>query len=287
MRYFRLLNSKTSHTFCLIGILTLTFGCTSQAIKDTDPIITPATNSPATSPNVQSSPTPLTPEAKALAQRLAQYDALDLLQKGEEAEALKTLEKSLTLDPNNELAKRLIYQIGSDAQLELGKESFPYKVQPNDTLGKLAQRFLNDQYRFYILAKYNGMRVPNKLEVGQIIRIPGIPPKNLYPVKAAEPLAKPSETPKVIEPEKTVVLPPTPPVTTAPKEVDQAQQQKLIKQLSRDAESAYRRQQLNLAIQKWNEVLAISPDNQQAKQKRDHAQQLKDKIDKFKGVLAK
>ncbi len=277
MQYFRFLNSKTACTFYILGILALISGCAPQVVKDepSDPSI-----STSTLPDTSNTPAQSTPESKALAQKLAQVDALDLLQKGEEAEALKIIEKSLTLDPNNELAKKLIYQIGSNAQLELGSESFPYKVQPNDTLGKLAQRFLNDQYRFYILAKYNGMRVPNKLEVGQLIRIPGMPPKNLYPPKT-EVSSKPTEPPK-IEPEKTPVVTPPPPVI--PKEVDQAQQQALIKQLSREAEAAFRRQQLDIAIQKWNKVLAIAPDNLQAKQKRNHAQQLKDKIDRFKGI---
>lgn len=285
MQYFKSLNISIISIISLLGLATLVSCGPFVERKETAPHIptTRTTRSP-----LLSAPPAGSPEAKTLAQKLAQIEALDLLQKGEETEALKVLERSLALDPNNELAKKLIYQIGSDAQQEYTSTSFAYTVQVNDTMGKLAQRFLNDQYRFYILAKYNDMKVPNKLAVGQVIRIPGIVPKNLYSKKETESGGKTPETKKLIEQEKETTEIPSPPLPPViPLKEESAKQEALIKQLSRDAESAYRKQQLDIAIQKWNHVLALAPDNQQAKQKRDHAQQLKDKYDKFIGTSTK
>lgn len=272
MQYFRSLNTFLTQIISLLGLLIAVVGCNTVEVKEETPPSIPVSKSP--TPAVLSGPAPSSLEAKTLAQKLAQIEALDLLQKGEEAEAQKLLERSLVLDPGNELARKLLDQIGSDAQLEYGPVSFPYTVQVNDTLGKLAQKYLNDQYRFYILAKYNDMKVPNKLAVGQTIRIPGV--KKPEP-KSSPPPAPPKETPPPAPPK---VISPPPPVT--PPQVDPAKQQAQIKQLLREAESAYRKQDLDIAIHKWDQVLALTPDNVQVKQKRDHARQLKDKLkDKF------
>ncbi len=50
---------------------------------------------------------------------------------------------------------------------------FRYTVQRDDSLSKLAQQYLGDRFRFYILAKYNDMANPSRLAAGQVIKIPG------------------------------------------------------------------------------------------------------------------
>ena len=232
-------------------------------------------------------PKPESPEAKLQSQKLAQ-DALDLLQKGEESTAQEGLERALWLDPNNELARKLIAQIRTDANKELGATSFAYTVQPDDTLSKLAQRFLNDRYRFYILAKYNDMRVPNKLATGQTIRIPGTEPKTAAvsksPMRTIEQPGKYVESPKAIEPPKSVKEhePSSPSQPSVAAESESSKQQATIQRYLREAEIAYRRQDLNTAIQKWDQVLRLSPNNQQAKLKRENAIRLKENIEKIK-----
>jgi len=232
-------------------------------------------------------PKPESPEAKLQSQKLAQ-DALDLLQKGEESTAQEGLERALWLDPNNELARKLIAQIRTDANKELGATSFAYTVQPEDTLSKLAQRFLNDRYRFYILAKYNDMRVPNKLATGQTIRIPGTEPKTAAvsksPMRTIEQPGKYVESPKAIEPPKSVKEhePSSPSQPSVAAESESSKQQATIQRYLREAEIAYRRQDLNTAIQKWDQVLRLSPNNQQAKLKRENAIRLKENIEKIK-----
>ena len=140
-----------------------------------------AAKAPAAAPAPAPAPAPppapeLTPaQAKAQAQRLA-LEAVDQLQNGDEAAARLTLDKAIALDPANDLAKKLLDQIKADAQKELGPVFFRYTVQRDDSLSKLAQQYLGDRFRFYILAKYNDMASPNKLAAGQVIKIPGRAP---------------------------------------------------------------------------------------------------------------
>jgi hypothetical protein len=200
---------------------------------------------------------------------------MDLLQNGEEAAAKSTLERTLQLDPTNEIARKLMDQIKADPQQELGSVFFRYTVRPEDSLSKLAQRFLNDRYRFYILAKYNDLRIPNKLEVGQVIKIPGREPPPSAP--AAQPTKAPEPPPRVAEPPARPAEPaPHAAEAPKPKAADKAQ---IIRRLSREAEVCYQRDRdLDCAIEKWGQVLAIDPDNQLVKLKRERAIALREQL---------
>ena len=104
--------------------------------------------------------------ARPQAQKLA-LEAVDQLQNGDEAAARATLDRALALDPANDLARKLIDQIRADAQKELGAVFFRYTVQRDDTLSKLAQQYLGDRFRFYILAKYNDITNPSRCRRGR------------------------------------------------------------------------------------------------------------------------
>lgn len=239
-----------------------TAGTTSPGDSSTSPGATP----PETE---QSAPKePPTRESRAQAARYA-LDAMELLQNGEEAAAKSMLERTLQIDPTNEIARKLMDQIKADPQQELGTVFFRYSVRPEDTLSKLAQRFLNDRYRFYILARYNDLRVPNKLEVGQIIKIPGKEPPPLPPV--VQPVKPPEPPPRPAEP-------PPRPAEPQPKAqpVDKGQ---IVRRLTREAEVCYQRDRdLDCAIEKWGQVLAIEPDNQLIKLKRERAIALREQL---------
>lgn len=204
---------------------------------------------------------PPTREFKAQAAKFA-IDAMELLQSGEEAAAKSLLERTLQIDPSNEIARKLMAQIKADPQQELGSTFFRYSIKPEDSLSKLAQRFLNDRYRFYILARYNDLRVPDRLEVGQVIKIPGKEPPTLPPV--VQPVKTPEPAPRPAEP------PPK------PKVVDN---ELLIRRLTREAEVCYQRDRnLDCAIEKWGQVLAVDPDNQLVKLKRERAIALREQL---------
>ena len=49
-----------------------------------------------------------------------------------------------------------------------------YTVRQGDSLFKIARRFYGNGYKYTQLAAYNGLQHPNRLEVGQVLRIPEV-----------------------------------------------------------------------------------------------------------------
>jgi tetratricopeptide (TPR) repeat protein len=274
----------------------------------------PAASRPVPAPAPAPAPAPipeLTPaQAKAQAQRLA-LDAVEQLQSGDEVAARVTLDKAIALDPTNDLAKKLQDQIKADAQKELGPVFFRYTVQRDDSLSKLAQQYMGDRFRFYILAKYNDMANPSKLSAGQVIKIPGRPPAPApapvaVPVApaadaaAASPDAKPAgEVAELLQKGKAMetsgnlegayaayseAAKKTPVNAEAVRRRDAAKTA-LLRSLDREGTQAFQRQNLDLAITKWDRILELDPNNQKAKLERERCLELKKKMaDKFGGA---
>ncbi len=161
-------------------------------------------------------PVPPTPAEQALSQKTA-MQAIELLEAGQEDQARAELQRALHLDPANKLANSLMKQITADPVALLGRESFAYTVQSSDTLSRIAGRFMGDIYSFYILARYNDIRVPRQVAGGQVLRIPGKPPAGpLYPRPSSRQDPKPSAAAPapapVVAAAPAPVAPPPPPV---------------------------------------------------------------------------
>jgi LysM repeat protein len=297
-----------------VAIAALIAGC---ATPPAAPPTAPAAPAPAEPPPA---PAPAAPElspaqAKAQAQKLA-LEAVDKLQNGDEAAARQLLTQAQALDASNEIARKMSEQINADAQKELGAQFFRYTVQRDDSLSKLAQQYLGDRFRFYILAKYNDMANPNRLAAGQVIKIPGkaqpAPPLAAAPAKpaaapaeAAEPAPAPA-APAVAEPAPAPISPVATllqkgrqleangdlpgaygafneAVALAPGNRDAVLQRDaakaaLIRSYDREATQAFQRQNLDLAISKWDKLLELDPANQKAKLERQRALDLKKQL---------
>lgn len=265
----------------------------------------------------------LTPaQAKAQAQRLA-IETIDLLQNGDEAGARAKLEQAQTLDASNDLARKLMDQIKADPQKELGTVSFRYTVQRDDSISKLAQQYLGDRFRFYILARYNDIQNPSKLAAGQVIKIPGkAPPAGAVP--AAARVAAPTPVAADV-PDETIKLASVDNATPrnassslmqqgldmqragnlegayeAFREAAQrdpgnrdavlqrdATRTQLARRYERDATQAFQRQNLDEAIAKWDRVLALEPGNQKAKLERERAIDLRKRMNEKFGATTK
>ena len=288
-------------------------GCASEGTKPPDtaapaPATQPAAAAADVRPAVPAAPEIPPAEARPMAAKLA-LQAVDPLQVGDEAAAKATIEQALKLDPANDLAKKLLDQINADAQRELGAVFFRYTVQPADTLSKLAQQYMGDRFRFWILAKYNDIGNPSRLGAGQVIKIPGRQPATPPPpVVEAPPRAEPPPPAPAPEPkpeladalkkgadqEKAGNLEAAyatygdaaarfPSSADAVKKRDAAKVA-LIRQLDREASQAFQRQNLDLAITKWDRVLDLDPNNRNARLKREQALDLKKRMaDKFGG----
>ncbi len=125
--------------------------------------------------------------------------AFDLLMQGKEAPAAGKLKSILKRDPMNAPARMLSESIAGDPKDLLGPQSYPYTASAGDTMEELAQRFLGNRLKAYQLLRYNGLKAPVTLAAGQLLRIPGEPPRP-EPVRRPEP-----------EPVKPVAIAPTPP----------------------------------------------------------------------------
>jgi hypothetical protein len=124
-------------------------------------------------------------------------EAINLLNAGDPIAARERLLKVLNRDPGDGIARRLIDQIDKDPQLLLGKQSFAYVVQKDDSFSALAQKYLGDPMLFYALARYNDVSIPAAPPVGRSIRIPGKAPVTARKPAAPRPAArKPSATAK-------------------------------------------------------------------------------------------
>ena len=144
------------------------------------------------------SPPPGLRQVPVAVQQQAQRNALavvDLLYAGHEERARAELKRILALDPYNKLAQNLQRQITADPMAVLGRDWFIYVVRPSDTLSSLASRYLGDANAFYILARYNDIRVPNQMASGQQIRIPGRAPPPAPPVAVTVEPRRPNPPP--------------------------------------------------------------------------------------------
>jgi tetratricopeptide (TPR) repeat protein len=304
----RSIQSAFRGTAGALAVAAILFGCATPPPADS---AAGAAGRPAPAAAAAPAPAPPPPvpelspaQAKAQAQRLA-LEAVDQLQNGDEIAARATLDKVIVLDPTNDLAKKLLDQIKADPQKELGTVFFRYTVQKDDSLSKLAQQYLGDRFRFYILAKYNDMASPNKLAAGQMIKIPGRAPAtppaaaaSATPApdavaKSAEPTAAPRDDVAELlqkgkgletsgnlegayaaysEAAKKI------PVNAEAVRRRDATKVTLLRSLDREGTQAFQRQNLDLAIVKWDRILEIDPSNQKAKLERERSLELKKKM---------
>ena len=223
-------------------------------------------------------PPPGSPAARQQAQQLLR-SAAESLNDGNEDKARGEINEALRLDPDSKLGACLRKGITADPEQALGKQSMPYTVRPGETLGRIAQRALGDQCEFYLLARYNKIRVPKQLAGGQVIRTPGrvalAGPDAAPPAKPQSevPAAKPEAPAPAIE----APAPPPKPAAPTPQEI-RAQ----IDRHQRNAQAAFRRQNLTAAIAEWDKVLALDPNNDLARARRQEAIDLDRRLKQLK-----
>jgi tetratricopeptide (TPR) repeat protein len=229
-------------------------------------------------------------------------EAVDLLEVGNEEQANNELMQALALDANNKLALSLKRQMAEDPFIRFGREWFNYTVKNGETLSQIASRFLGDAYLFPALAKYNGIKVPRQVGHGQTIKIPGkapakIPespkgataasdgqPKNETTTitaanktfQVAQASEKSGSLTKALNDYKLAAAAGHP---DAPAKI-KALSQKLSNLHARAARSALARHNLDAAIQEWDQVLQIKPNDETAQLERQKVLRLKDAFQK-------
>lgn len=207
-------------------------------------------------------------------------NAVEMLEAGNEEQASIELQRVLQAEPGHKLAQSLLRQIKDDPVAMLGRESFSYRVQPGESLSKIAGRFLNDVHQFYVLARYNDIKVPRQLAGGQMIRVPGKAPP--APAPAPVPVPAPATTPVVTAPPKPAPAPPAASEPSTDAALQAQRQKEAINRHTRAARAAFAKQDLNGAIRAWDSVLELDPNNRTAQLERQKAIDLKEKLTKVK-----
>lgn len=254
------------HILTIAAVLAMA-GCTTPSAPPEPP---PDAQKPPVAPTEPVPRPPATPAEQQQAQKVALRVA-DLLEAGNETEARSEIDRALTLDPNNKLAQNFLRQLTVDPATALGTESFAYTVRPGETLSKIAGRFMGDIYAFYLLARYNDVKVPRLVSSGQTIRVPGkAPPLEPPPVKPSRSEPPKHKSPKASERERVVVerdepepAPPPPPVQPPPEVVspaEKAYREGLAAQRSGNRERAY---------QQFRQAAQLDPGHADARAKAD------------------
>lgn len=252
-------------------------------------------------------PPPSTPQQ---AHKLA-IAAVDLLEAGNEDQAKAELQRVLAGDPNNKLAQNLLRQITADPVALLGRESFPYTVRATDTLSRIAGRFLGDIYAFYILARYNDIKIPRQVSGGQVIRIPGkAPPLGTLEAEprrtdkpatgastspAAPAAAEPSAGEKALTSANAAEkrgdleraysdyrVATSGALSTEARAKAEALRRRLVQGYTLNARSAFAKQDLDGAIRHWDRVMQLEPGNDTARLEQQKAMALKEKVKSLK-----
>lgn len=239
-----------------------------------EPVAAAVTPEPS-KPVMPEGPVPGTPAAKAQALQMFKLSA-ESLNEGNEDAARRDIAEGQRLDPDSKYGQCLARGLSADPEKTLGKASTKYTVRPNETLGRIAQRALGDSCEFYLLARYSGIRVPKQLAGGQVIRIPGRTP--LAPPESAKAEAPP---PPPVEPTPAVAAPAPEPAPSKPALSPQALKAEIDRH-HRDAQTAFRRQDLATAIREWDQVLALDPGNDLARARRQEAIELDRRIRQVK-----
>lgn len=178
---------------------------------------------------------------------------IDFLNAGQEELAHADLLRILQLEPNHKLANQLLRHLQIDPVQLLGRESYAYTVKPNETLSRIAQRVLGDAYAFYLLARYNDIKIPRQVTGGQVIRLPG-----KAPAPQPQPPAPPPPAPPVVS-----APPPAPPPEPPP-----AERKARIDAAVRRGYEKLNRQDLKGSLEQWDLVLNLEPAHVVARRER-------------------
>lgn len=240
----------------------------------------PAPAAAPVAPAVPEGPAPGSPAARTQATQLLRQ-ALEHLNDGNEDTAKDEIDRALALDPGNRLGTCLQKGMTADPVATLGRESTTYTVRPGDTLGSIATRALGEGCEFYLLARYNGIKVPKQLAAGQTLRIPGRTPLAAPTAATASTPAAAASAPAAAP---AAAEAPAAAATSAASissmrgSVAAAERQARIDRHTRNATNAFRRQDLATAIKEWDIVLELDPSNVSARARREEAVELQRRL---------
>lgn len=240
----------------------------------------PATPPPPPPPPAPPPPPPPPPPKTEQEVRAILDSVRNLLDQGQEDVALADLQELLASEPTNKTGYSLLRQIREEPQVLYGRESFAYRVGPGDTLATIAERYLGDRDQFYGLARFNGIKVPRRVQVGQTIRVPGrAPAPSPAPDRERAPeRERPAPPPPPPAPPPPAPVPPPPPPAPVPAPAPATDRRTQAAAHVRQARIKAAGQDVCGAIESYDKALEIDPDNTTAQLERAKQLDLKKRL---------
>lgn len=160
------------HSLLLLTLLTVSLGLTGcaqlQAKLQQLSLGGPKEKTEAPPP---SPPSPAITTHKSI-KALNLHQIIGMLEDGKYADAAIELKYYLIKNPKDPTASNLLKQLTYDPLTMLGSPARKYTVQPGDTLGGIAAKFLGNPLDFVILARYNRIKRSKDLQAGQVLDLP-------------------------------------------------------------------------------------------------------------------
>ena len=254
-------------------------------------------------PPVEAEVVALTP-APGLSPKERLRRALELLGGGDEEQARVEILAYLERIPNSQVAANLLLQIDTASDVYYPAEYQEVILKPGQSLSNVAKVYLGNAYEFFGLAKYNDIVHPGRVVPGQVIRVP-LTPEALDAFEqeivkgdapevdsetAVEALADDMSVEEELEDaEKLEEIQASTASPMAPQLA--GQQEARLEEVSapavapqqldaihRQAINAYRAQDLDAAIELWDQILTLDPTYESARLYRSQAQALKKRL---------
>lgn len=259
---------------------------------------TPVQESPPPEPEAVASEEPVFTAQPDLSAQERFRAALDLLESGNTGQARAELIAYLEEKPRSDVANDLLRQVETDSLEYYPSAHREITLSSGESLSTLAKRYLGDVYQFHALAKYNNIAEPRRLRAGQTLKIPlteaaiaafavdddpeAMAREVATRVEAAAAAAAAANVAKesaeaVADAETLTEALPQPalaPMVAETPSVNPAD-------LHREALNAFRAQNLEKAINLWDQVLELDPEHDNAGLYRAQAVELQNRLQRL------
>lgn len=152
----------------LLSALVISTSLLSGCMSSTEKVAPPVTNVPKVEEKVE----PIITAEEGLSDDERLSKAIKNLELGNSEIAKVELEAYLSSTPRSKIAKQLLHQIKTPVEQLYPDAFFEVDIEYGESLSTLSEKYLGSSLAFYSLALYNDIDQPQRVIVGQTIKIP-------------------------------------------------------------------------------------------------------------------